>query len=102
MGEARVMLTGQDGTQMWMEAYRRAPDNSDLEIGLGRPSSNGPMWVTATINGMSLVLPPSVARSLADGFEAAMSRFPLDAQIASLGNLILGFRYAADQAESQP
>jgi hypothetical protein len=87
--------------QQFLEAFRDAPNDSDIEIRGGATERDEPALVI-NVNGSQHMLLTKEARVVANIMEEAMRAYPNDPEAGTLPNIIMGLRAAADQVERDP
>ena len=100
---AENVLVNTEGFQAFMDAYRAAPADADIEIAVTNSEQTEPRWgVLASVGDTRALFTYQQARTMAKCFEnmiAAFSQHGLD--YAGFPNMVLYLRTAADKCEEQ-
>lgn len=82
----------------FIDAYRHAPNDADVEIMLGMDEDQRPALLV-NVAGSSHCLLVTEARKVADLMESAMNAYPNDPESRGLPNIIMGLRAACEKAD---
>lgn len=83
----------------FLRSYRNAPGGMDIAMKIGRVAETGESAVLIGIGKTMHAFTVEEARHLADVAEDALRKYPQAAESEGIPDLIIGLRYAADQAE---
>jgi hypothetical protein len=86
-------------TFAFIDAFRKAPNDADLEISLGMDENYIPALLI-TVNGAPHILYIREARAVAEIFERTMREHPDSPEVKSFPNLIMALRMACDKSDA--
>lgn len=83
----------------FMEAFRRAPNDADIEIRGGTTEDGEPAILVTISGGGDHAFTVREARKIADIMETTMRELPGHPASATLPNIIMGLREGCDRVE---